>query len=428
MKMSKPAQHSAFEQNALFVFVAAGVGSFALSQKAQLEWVFLAPCVVSLFWRIQSLPPRLVVWTRNAAWILLAGTVLLGMFHRAYPIFSEETVKRPLLLAGYGLAFFASLFLLGTRVWPAAETLFPAALGIFLIAAFNPLAPYLHVLILVAGLAVITYLLIQRGGIESPGLAALRGRGQLARLSMPLLAVFLIAWTIIRLLPWLQVRVVQATSQLYNPQTNYYSGFSLNSRLGDLEELQLSQKVVMRVWAAHPQKLRGRVFTRFDGQSWRATGSSDKNLMPAPQLVSGGPPGDHGSSNSGDLAQWLDNIPGNTFALSADDAARAVETGDVRTKIVQTVFNEGLLVSPGRKIMARLAAPYLRVDAFENLSSPPQSSIEIYGVVNRRGEIMVQEGSSSAELLAQCLALPGQTDARLVETARRLAAGVKSPA
>src|SRR5579859_6615974 len=201
MKMSKPAQHSAFEQNALFVFVAAGVGSFALSQKAQLEWVFLAPCVVSLFWRIQSLPPRLVVWTRNAAWILLAGTVLLGMFHRAYPIFSEETVKRPLLLAGYGLAFFASLFLLGTRVWPAAEALFPAALGIFLIAAFNPLAPHLHILILLAGLALIAYLIMQRGITESPGHAAFSMRGGIAPLIIPVLAVFLIAWTIMQLLP-----------------------------------------------------------------------------------------------------------------------------------------------------------------------------------------------------------------------------------
>jgi len=428
MKMGNTAKHPASEQIALFVFVVAALCSFALSRKAKLAWVFLAPCVASLFWRIQRLPPRVVVWTRNAAWTLLAGIVLLGLFHRAYPLLSEDTVKRPLLLAGFGLAFFASLYLLGTRVWPAAETLFPAALGLFLISAFNPLAPYLHVLILFAGLAVVAYLIMQGGKVETSGHAALPGRGQMVRLSIPLLAVFLIAWTIIRMLPWLQVRVVQATSQLYNPQGNYYSGFSLISRLGDLEELQLSQKVVMRVWTSRPQKLRGRVFTQFDGQSWRASGFTNKNLMPAPQIVSGGQPDGQGSLDGGDLTQWLDSIPGNIFALSAGDTTKAPETGEVRTKIVQTVFNDGLLVSPGGKLLARVAAPSLRVDTFEDLSPPPQSSVEIYGVVNRPKGDLVQEGASSAELAAQCLALPAQTDARLKETARRLAAGTNSPA
>jgi transglutaminase-like putative cysteine protease len=132
--------------------------------------------------------------------------------------------------------------------------------------------------------------------------------------------------------------------------------------------------------------------------------------------------------NGGDLTQWLDSIPGNIFALSAGDATKAAEAGEVRTKIVQTVFNDGLLVSPGKKLLVRLAAPYLRVDTFEDLSLPPLSSIEIYGVVNRPKGDLVQEGSSSAELVAKCLALPSQTDERLMETARRLAAGTHSPA
>jgi len=410
--MGKPAQHSLFDQVALFVFVVAALSSFALSQKAQLAWVFLAPCVVSLFWKIKWLPLRVVAWTRNASWTLLGATVLLGLFHRAYPLLSEDTVKRPLLLAGFGLAFFASLYLLGTRVWPAPETLLPAALGLFLI----------------AGLAVFAYLIIQRGITESFGRAALPESGQILRLSIPLLAVFLIAWTIIRMLPWLQVRVVQATSQLYNPQTNYYSGFSLNSRLGDLEQLQLSQKIVMRVWTSRPQKLRGRVFTQFDGQSWRASGFANKNLMPGSQIVSGEQTGGQGGLGAGDLAEWLDSIPGNVFALSAGDSTKFAEAGEVRTKIVQTVFNDSLLVSPGMKLLARVAAPYLRVDTFQDLSPPLQSSVEIYGVVNRPKGDLVQEGASSAELTAQCLALPAHTDSRLKETAQRLAAGTSSTA
>jgi len=80
------------------------------------------------------------------------------------------------------------------------------------------------------------------------------------------------------------------------------------------------------------------------------------------------------------------------------------------------------------KLLARVAAPSLRVDTFEDLSPPPQSSVEIYGVVNRPKGDLVQEGASSAELTAQCLALPAQTDSRLKETAQRLAAGTSSTA
>ncbi len=96
--------------------------------------MFLAPCVVSLFWRIQSLPPRAVVWTRYTAWAILGGTVVLCLIYKAYPFLSDEAAKIPLQLAGFSLAFFASLFLLGTRVWAPGETLFPATLGTLLVA------------------------------------------------------------------------------------------------------------------------------------------------------------------------------------------------------------------------------------------------------------------------------------------------------
>ncbi len=422
--MAKPAPHSAFDQVALSITTAAAVGSFAFSLKAQWAWVFVIPCVVSLFWRIQRLPTRLIVWTRYAAWIALAGALLIGLLHRTYPVLSDEAAQRPMLIAGFCLAFFACLFLIGTNVWRPAESLVPSVLGVFLIAAFNPLAQHLHVLVALAGFGAFAYLLMSGRTFESSSEARRLLVGQFTRIGVSALAVFLIAGSIIQVLPWLQVRVVQATNRFSGPQFNYYAGLSRDSTLGDLAELHLSQKMVMRIWTSLPQKLRGRVFTRFDGRAWHAIVSKQENLMPESKGLLDG----SADNQNSDRATWLNGFAGSSFGMPGRHPKQGIDSGEVRTKIVQIVFNDGLLVSPGNKVLVRLSAPYLRVDTFENLSPPPQSSVEIYGVVNRAMGGVVQEGAATEESMAQCLILPDQTDGRLKEVARRLALGAGSPA
>jgi transglutaminase-like putative cysteine protease len=420
-------QTSRLEQITLAVFTCASLASFAFSQKAQFEWVFLLPCGVALFWRIQRLPPFAVPWIRYAAWAILAATVFVGLIHRAYPILPDETVKRPLMLAGFTLSFFAVLFLLGTRFWSPAKTLFPVTVGIFLIAAFNPAAPHLHELLIFAGAAAFTYLWTHGRTSSKSGDGALAGRTQFVRLGISGALVFLIAWGIISILPWLQVRIMESTNRLALPHIDFYPGLSQVSRLGDLEELQLSQKVVMRLWTARPQKLRGRVFTQFDGKAWHAIAKGGRNLMPVPANTSAGLTATNPSSGTANLAQWLDSVPGNTFALPRDDVQTDVSPQEVRTRIIQTVFNGGMLVSPGNKLMVRLAAPYVYEDIFENLSQPSGSASEIYGLVNLPEGGVAQIGPGPEELLNSCLALPDDTDPRLKELAQKLKVDTKSP-
>ena len=101
-------------------------------------------------------------------------------------------------------------------------------------------------------------------------------------------ATFLTAWGIIRLLPWAQTEVEQATFQHYMAATTHYSMFSPDSTLGDIARLKLSKKVVMRVWSSRPQKLRGRVFTVFNGSNLacgnRGAGQSPESFRPSRRL------------------------------------------------------------------------------------------------------------------------------------------------
>jgi Transglutaminase-like superfamily len=424
----KPKLQSGLEQFTMAAFTCAAVASLAYSQKAPLAWVFLAPCVVALFWRVQRLPSTVVRWTRYVAWTILGGTVLLGLLHRAYPILSDEAVRQPLTIAGFGLSFFAATFLLGTGLWPPARTLFPSTLGILLIAALNPNPPHWHALLMVAGAAAFIYLLVHGRPHHVVGSPGKPKGGEFSRPAISGSLVFLIAWGIIQLLPWLQVRVVQATNRLVVPTVNFFPGLSQVSRLGDLEELQLSQKVVMRVWTSRPQKLRGRVFTVFEGKAWHTEAGAGKRLMPSPQDSFIEHAEGEETNGAASLAAWLESIPGNSFVLPRGVGRSASPAKGVRTLIIQEVFNGGMLVMPGNKLMVRLKAPYLREDIFENLTQPPLSPVEIYGVVNLPQGNLAQASSGNEELLKSCLALPDDTDSRLKELAERLKSGAKSPA
>ncbi len=403
-----------FERLVLAVFVGTIVAAFAESHRQPMAWVFELPCAASLAFRIKHLHPRLRSWTAYLSWVFVGFTVVLGLILMAYPVLSAQTATRLNLRTGYSLGVFSTLFLLGTRVWSPASTLFPATLGLFVVAGFNPSAP-LRSELAVAGAAMFGYLATGRYTSLVGNRRASVALRRVMRMALSALATFVIAWGIIRLLPWAQTQVEQATFHLYSTQSTHYSSLSLHSRLGVLEELKLSTKVVMRVWSTRPQKLRGRVFTQFDGLSWHARELAADNVSPAPP----------GLRLNESMAGWFDAIPGTLFVVPGSDPKLAAEPGVIRTKVVQEVSNDGMLLSPGNKLLVRVPVTYLRIDAFEGLTPPLSSSIEIYGVANRRTGDIVQPGAASKSMIMQCEALLEDTDPRLKELAARLASGAR---
>lgn len=390
---------SRLEQISLTIFVCAAVGAFGSSYRTP-AWLLLLPCAVSPLWRLKRVPPAVQAWTRYIAWTLLGGAVVLGLIFMAYPVLEAQTAARLTLVAGYSLALFSTLFLLGTPAWPPAWTLFPVTVGTLMVACLNP-AARLEGLIATAGIAVVAYLILGS-----------KPRAPLARLASSVLGTFLIAWGIIWLLPWAQARVEQATYRLYGSGSTHYSALSRDSRLGDLEQLKLSRKVVMRLWSSRPQKLRGRVFTQFDGQAWHARGFAATRLSPVPESLPLGK----------SAGAWLDTIPGSVYLIPGTGFRDAADAAAIRTRIVQTVFNEGMLVSPAHKLLVRLPSEDLRLDAFEGLAPAPSSTVRIYGVINRTEGGAPQPPGDPAEFLA----LPPDTDARLKELAARLSTGAPS--
>jgi hypothetical protein len=150
--------------------------------------------------------------------------------------------------------------------------------------------------------------------------------------------------------------------------------------------------------------------------------------MPAAQDFPAAPPQRDETPGAAGLAGWLSSMPGNTFILPRSDGAIAASQPVVRTRIIQTVYNGGMLAMPGNKLTVRVAAPYLHEDVFENLSQPPLAPAEIYGVVNLPQGNLAQQGSGDDGILKGCLALPPNTDSRLKDLAERLKAGANSPA
>ena len=401
------------EQITLLVLACAAISSFGAAHGQPAAWAFCLPCCISPFWcmrRVSAVVRRGARWT---AWTLVGLAGLLSLILMAYPVLLSEQMARALAyLAGYGLALHAALFLLGTPVWPAKETFFPACAGLLVVAAFNPLAR-IRPLLALAGMCAFVFLWLTARRRTAP-------RGSLLSTSLVISALgsALLAWTIFLVLPLLQGGIERATVNLFLSATTHYSSLSTESRLGDLRELQLSPRVVMRVWTLSPQKLRGRVFERFDGQSWYARNLSGTPLVAASAEIQ------RRAAQSG----WLQDVPGNLFLLPAEASASG-ESNTAATKIVQTVFNEGLLVSPANKLLVRAPLDSLRVDPFENLLSPLTAPVQIYGVVHRPAAASSAEETGTPQAPeAELLAVPSDLDPRWLPLAARLFATAQSPA
>jgi len=399
------------EQLFLLVLVCAAIAAFGTAYNLPLVWIFWLPCVVSVFWRIQQAPTWLDTGARILAYIFEALALVLGLIFTAYPVLSAEAGTSLTLLAGVGLSLFASLFLLGTPVWPRPTTLFPATLGLLVVACFNPEARHRPFLV-GAGLAVFAYLVLPtvgRGGRRVSW-------AQWARLASFLLIAGLFAVMLIVAVPLLQSKTESMVFQFLQTNTTVYSGLSDRTRLGDMEELKLSSRVVMRVWTERPQYLRARTYARFDGRNWtRRPGVASALELVTSEAVPGG-----------QLRAWLEQIPGRTYGFPALDE-HAMTGSAVRTRIIQNLFNNGMMVAPGNKLLVRADLRDLRVDSEEDLQVPLAGGVEMYGVVNRPDSEVAGREAASAQELMEALQLPADTDPRLRELAARLAEGASSP-
>lgn len=401
--------HEVREHLVLFLLVCAVAAGLAGDFHSSLPWLFLVPCAASFFWQIERLPPWLVSALRYAAWTLVATSAVIVRFFPTNQIFSPRASAQLEGFVGYALLSVSVLFLSGARVWRPGLTLFPASFAALALAAMNNTTP-MGTPVIIAGTAVFTYLFNTAAGRwETHNRHPAR---KLFRFIAGGFLVSLIAGAIMAALPWAQVQFEQAAFQFFNMGVAQYSSLSLESRLGDIEQLLLSSKLVMRVYSSRAQKLRGRVFTRFDGESWHARLSTGEHISAAPA----------GSVADPDLRDWLEEIPGKEYAIPPHDPGQATAPDAIRTRIVQTVFNEGLLVAPGGKLLVRAPLEFLRLDAFEGLATPLSSDSEIYGVVNRREDDLAQPGTASPEAIEESLALPPDTDPRFRELAARLIA------
>ncbi|MBI4165323.1 MAG: hypothetical protein HY508_06265 [Acidobacteria bacterium] len=393
-------------QLALAALVISALAALLLAHR--MVWVIVPGLLslLSLFFRLEHLSRWAAAAARYAAYAILGGTIVLAYLIMAYPILSQQTMSQLEMLEGLALAGFTVAFLFGTEVWRPGAALIPCVLGIFTLAAFNGAARLEPVLAL-GGVAALTYLAVGQAGPAGRGPAPHTRRINW-RAVFVLPPAALIAAGIIWALPQAQTRVESATAVLMNVSTTSYSSFATESRLGDLEQLQLSSKVVFRVWSSRAQKLRGRIYTQFDGRAWKALAASVQQLRPLTRAE---------LTFDAETAEWLGEIPGRTYVLPGpmfDDVP-------IRTKIVQVGFNPGLLISPAGQRVVRAETSAISVDAHRTLTTPLSVSPEIYGILNQRSGDLVQSGAAPPELLAASLRPPERLDPRLAELAGRLA-------
>jgi transglutaminase-like putative cysteine protease len=395
---------SRLEAALLGASLTAAAAAFASAQRSPLFWLGLAPAALAGLLRVEVLPRRRRGLVDYGVWAAISVVAILALLWTIYPVVPEAFVTR-----GTQAAASAALLLAAASLASRAASHAPArniipAIGALLVAALlNPPLPSRPIPpMIVAALALGAYL-------------AVDGR---PRLRLPLLPIAflllagLLGFGITSFLPWLQPFVEGATVRMITPKgTSSFAGMSSSSRLGDIEEIALSEQVVMRVATDVPQRLRARVFARFDGITWQSQPASRSfDLVPQAALDPG-------------LARWLQAIPGEPLAGAAFSAQDAAQPGVVRTKIVQIVFNGGALVAPAGPLLVSLPGPVARLDAFGILSTGSSLPVEIYAVLNLPGVTPPAPG----EVEASFLAVPANTDERLRSLAARLSDGAPEP-
>lgn len=395
------------ERLCLAGLVGIGMAAFARAQDAPGAWLLLIPVALSVFWTPAQLPAPLLKTIPYGARVWMAVTAFLALLASIYPIFADDTIARASLLLGYGLAAFSVVFLMGQRVWPPATNVLPAAVGTLAAASLKPTAPLsaFHVSFVAC---LVLYACATGETIEPAGHSSRTRTRRWLRLFVYSAVASMLAVGIARFLPWAQPQVEEATARALNPSFAISQpAFSEHARLGSVESLALSHRVVLRLWSDTALKLRGRVLVDFDGQTWHGARTAAQPFVPL------------GAPAPDPVGDWLEKVEGTAFvaepgALDLDAARRA--------RVVMVLDLAGPLLTPARSRLVKLDAPALARDAFGIVLAPPVT-VEAFAVVPGTG---VEVTPEEALPRAQFLAVAPDTDPRLRALAVSLSEGARS--
>ena len=386
-----------FERAALAVLVGASAWAFARSPLPAAPWLVLA--LASAVWQLPTVPARVVRAARLAVDVVVAVVVGLGWTLAAYPVLSTGTEALVTALCGHALALLATLCLF-SPAFPRPSTFYPAVAGLLALGCYNPEAR-VRVAVGIAGLAL--FLLLAATPVQrwSPK--------RIAALTVYPVGGLVVAQAIVGVLPLAQSRFEEYALGIMAPGGRAAGS---STRLGELSELKLSKRVVLRVFASAPRKLRSQVFTTFDGRAWRAGVGDVTALAPA-----------SGEQLPAALEAWAAATPGSSFG----SASAEVTASDLATRILQSLPTAGLLPAPAGVRLVRAPVPAIGVDTFGLLRPPAETDVDVYGVVTRTAGDVAVAGPETPARLGASLALPPDTDPRFGELAARLGSGLTTP-
>jgi protein-glutamine gamma-glutamyltransferase len=372
----------AVQRATLALLLAAADAALAVAQESRAAWVLMALAPLALFVRGPRLAAGVVRVLTWVSWLLTLAVIVRG-----------EDLGRPL---GIALAALGVLFLTDERAFPTALILMPAVIGILLAAASNATAAHFTATAWLAAGALTLWLLSRMRTNADPWrlLATIVFLGMSAG----------IAHGLIVLLPWAQPQVEQAAAGYIYPN-GAETGLSVGGRLGDVAELALSPRVVMRMWSDRPANLRQHVFTRFDGGSWQGP------QKPRP-LVALRPTSRRLASSAGDEATG-----GWCLLPSAVDRPSARVA---RFRLAERIL--GMLPAPANVDAVRGTQDSAHLDRF-GLVVAPARVIDEYSVRYTPGPLVEE---TDADVLAECREPPPHPDPRLVALAEQLAADAGS--
>ena len=388
------ARRLGLDEGALALLLLFAVAAFARARAEAFAWLAVLPVAAAVAFRIVRAPRLLCSAIERAAWLALGLVAAVVLNWLVSPAGQGEPAPPLPAAAGCGLALLAALLLSARVPWPPARAAVPAALGILVIAASQSTTS-MRVTVGLCAITAVALLATPSGG--GPGAVA-----RVARIAAFGLAATAVAVSIAWLLPWAQPKVLQAAAKFAFPDAE--TGFSLETRLGDVGELRLSPRVVLRVWTDRPQNLRGAVATEFDGRVWH-TPYLGINAPVSPAEPATDP-----------LLASLQDVEGTTFLVSRPEPGVPL----VAMRIQQVAPLSGTLVAPPGVVLIRGPQARLVVDE-HGILNPPAPAGKVYGVLNAPGP---QAGS---EPPAAMLEVPPDTDPRIRDLAARLAAGAATP-
>ncbi|HEV3140953.1 MAG TPA: transglutaminaseTgpA domain-containing protein [Vicinamibacterales bacterium] len=357
---------------------------FAMSADAALAFSYGRPIVFSLILlpaaapvvRLTRVPSRAAVALSWVTWALVVAVAARG-----------DTIG---LAAGAALAVLAAIFLANERAFPVHRTFLPAAIGVFLAAASNGTAPHFAAIAWIAT-AVLAFWLV----------AAMPGGPKRAAPRLVVFAIFAVAigQGLIVLLPWLQPRVEESVAGMMDP-TVAATGLSIGGRLGDVERLALSRRVVLRMWSAQPADLRAGVYTQFDGRVWRVSPTAAGSRLLAP-------------TNSVTAPASMNRVGGPWRAA----AGAPVPTTPAFARFLVEEQSVGFLAAPSTVDAVQSSEGPIALDRFDLVHAPPEPP-HAYAVRYTPGAVPMRQGDE--ELARECLQVPSTIDPRVRALARQL--------